>query len=120
MIISKLVVHAAEEGITNPLLPDDIRAMSPVSTLNRFLKVTISAILVGGVLGSFLFLIVGAYNWITSGGDKVKTQQAKLKVTHAIIGLMILVFLFAIIELIGYIFGVNLLEMAVPSVVSTE
>jgi len=45
------------------------------------------------------YLIMGGVEWITSGGDKGKTESARNKITAAIIGLVILAASFAILQL---------------------
>lgn len=57
------------------------------------LVMIIAAILV------FLYLIMGGIEWITSGGDKGKTESARNKITAAIIGLIILAASYAILQL---------------------
>lgn len=39
-----------------------------------------------------VFLILGAFNWITSGGDKEKVKNARGLIVNALIGLAILAF----------------------------
>jgi hypothetical protein len=71
--------------------------------INLLLRIVlvISAILV------FMFLIWGAMQWITSGGEKSKTEAARNRMVSAIIGLIIVVTSFAIMTLIVRILGFN-------------
>ena len=48
----------------------------------------------------FMYLIWGGIQWITSGGDKGKTEEARNKITAAVIGLIVLAASYAIL-LIG-------------------
>lgn len=57
---------------------------------------------VGG-LGTVIYFIWGAVDWILSGGDKEKVSNARKKMTHAIIGVVLLALSFAIIRTIGAI-----------------
>jgi len=59
----------------------------------------LSFVLVIGALLVFGFLILGGIEWITSGGDKGKTEGARNKITSAIIGLIILAASYAILQL---------------------
>jgi len=52
------------------------------------------------VLLVFLYIIWGGIEWITSGGDKGKTESARNKITAAVIGLVILLASFAILQLV--------------------
>lgn len=59
----------------------------------------LSFVLVIGALLVFGYLILGGIEWITSGGDKGKTEGARNKITSAIIGLIILAASYAILQL---------------------
>jgi uncharacterized membrane protein len=54
----------------------------------------------------FFYLIWGGIQWITSGGEKGKTEEARNKITAAVIGLIVLAAAFAILtltlQLLGY------------------
>ena len=53
----------------------------------------------------FAFLIFGGIQWITSGGDKGKAEEARNKITAAIIGLIIVAASYAIINLVVSFLG---------------
>ena len=55
----------------------------------------------------FAYLIFGGIQWITSGGDKGKAEEARNKITAAIIGLIIVAASYAIINLIVQFLGFN-------------
>lgn len=61
-----------------------------------------------GIWFIFQFL-VGGFNWITSGGDKSKLQQARDRLTNAFIGLIIVVGGWAILALADQFFGTDFL-----------
>lgn len=65
-----------------------------------------SIMLLSGLL-VFLYLIWGGIEWITSGGDKGKTENARNKITAAIIGLVILAASYAIFQLVLKLLGVD-------------
>ena len=62
---------------------------------NRMLTlvIAIAALLV------FVYLIWGGIDWITSGGDKGKTEQARQKIVSAVIGLLVVAASYAILTL---------------------
>jgi hypothetical protein len=53
----------------------------------------------------FAYLIFGGIQWITSGGDKTKAEEARNKITAAIIGLIIVAASYAIINLVVNFLG---------------
>lgn len=76
----------------------------------KILSNGITIFLVAGVIVSVLFIIWGGINWITSNGDKQKLASARARITWAIIGLVIMLISFLIINMIGYFLGVELLK----------
>lgn len=54
----------------------------------------------------FIFmLLISAFQWLTSGGDKEKIESARARLTWAIIGLVILASTFVILRIVGSITG---------------
>lgn len=60
----------------------------------------------------FVFLIIGGIQWITSGGDKAKTEAARGRITAAVVGLAIVAASFAVMSLLGTVFGINIWDPA--------
>ncbi len=60
----------------------------------------------------FFYLIWGGIEWITSGGDKGKTEGARNKITAAVIGLIVLAASYAILTLTLQLLGYNNLQEA--------
>ncbi|KKS12138.1 hypothetical protein A2617_02635 [Candidatus Daviesbacteria bacterium RIFOXYD1_FULL_41_10] len=61
-----------------------------------------------------IFLIIGAFQWIMSGGDKEAVGKARSRITHALIGLVILALAFVITSVVGQIIGVDFLQLKLP------
>jgi hypothetical protein len=59
----------------------------------------LSFVMVIAALMVFLYLIWGGIEWITSGGDKGKTESARNKITSAIIGLIVVAASYAVLTL---------------------
>lgn len=81
--------------------------------------------LVGGAVGAaivialilaFLYLIMGGIQWITSGGDKAKTEEARNRITTALVGLAIVAAAWAIMRLVGFFFGIDPFALNIPTV----
>ncbi len=60
----------------------------------------------------FFYLIWGGIEWITSGGEKGKTESARNKITAAVIGLIILAAAYAILTLTLQLLGYENLDAA--------
>jgi hypothetical protein len=64
-------------------------------------------------VGGFFFLVeffIGAFKWVSSGGDKGKVDTARNEMTNGAIGMIIMVASYAIIGLLGSIIGFNILS----------
>lgn len=70
-----------------------------------------------GALMVLIFFIWGAIEWIGSGGDKGKVENARNRITQAVIGLIVLVGSYAIVGFLGEIFfgdTFSILQINVP------
>lgn len=68
-----------------------------------------------GVIMVLIFLILGAFDWITSGGEKENVAKARSKILNALIGLAILALAFLIARIGGQIAGVDIFNLQLPS-----
>ncbi len=73
-----------------------------------------AAIVISGLL-TFLYLVWGGLEWLTSGGDKAKYEAARGRITAAIIGLAIVAAAWAIMQLIAQFFGISLTNISFPN-----
>ncbi len=71
---------------------------------NMFSSILNVVMLIAAVL-VFAFLIFGGIQWITAGGDKTKAEEARNKITSAVIGLVIVAASYALINLIVNFLG---------------
>lgn len=78
-------------------------------------KVTgaISAIIgimtVAATIWFFFQLLVGGIAWLSSGGDKQRLNEARDRLTHAFVGLIIVVAGWSILALVGQFLGFDIL-----------
>lgn len=52
-----------------------------------------------------IYFLVGGFIWLTSGGDKEGIGKAREMITHAVIGFLLLMFIFLILQFIPEFFG---------------
>ena len=90
--------------IGNPVL-NQTGSVNGLAYFQKFIPAAIDLALVVGVLFFFVNFILGAIQWISSGGDKQALEGARSKITSAIIGIVIMFALFAVVSLISYFFG---------------
>ncbi len=82
--------------------PAAIPDMGDLMTRIVQLLISIAAIL------SIIFIIVAGFNFITASGDEKKIASAKGTLTYAIVGLIVLILTFVILQIVQYFFGANL------------
>jgi hypothetical protein len=67
----------------------------------------LSFVMVLAALLVLMYLVWGGIEWITSGGDKGKTESARNRITAAVIGLIVLAAAYAIFNLVISFVGLN-------------
>lgn len=100
--------------ISNPLVP----ALQPTSKgantpelFSSVLRVVIQSLFIGGFILFTVYFILGAYQWITSSGDQKALEKARNSVIHAIVGMVVMLALFAILSLFESVFGISILQI---------
>ncbi|MEK7503883.1 MAG: hypothetical protein AAB550_00035 [Patescibacteria group bacterium] len=79
----------------------------------------INLILITASVASFIFLLVGALQWIMSGGDKEGLDKAKKRITSALVGLAITFSVYALTAIVSYLFfngQNNLFNFTIPTI----
>lgn len=67
------------------------------------------------VLGSILFVIyfvLGAFEWITSAGDKGKLEKARNRMLYGVLGMILIVASYSLLGLLSGIIGLDFLNPA--------
>lgn len=80
-----------------------------ISNLGELISAAVGALLVIAALLAFFYLILGGIQWITSGGDKTGMEAARNKITHAVVGLVIVGAAWAIMVLVQNFLGVTII-----------
>ena len=94
----------AQAQITNPQ-PTNIK----IGDVGQLISALVGVLLILAALLAFFFLILGGIQWITSGGDKAGMEAARNKITHAIVGLIIVGAAWAIMILVQNFLGVSII-----------
>lgn len=84
-------------------------------TLGDFVQKTLTLAFMVAVLVVLGMLIWGAFEWITSGGDKDAVAKARNRIISALIGLAVLAVTFALFQAAGQFLGFNVLNFVIPS-----
>lgn len=80
-------------------------------TIAQLISNALAIIYIVAALAVLFMLVVGAFQWITSGGDKENVEKARKRITSALIGLAILALALFITIVVGQVLNINLLEL---------
>ena len=105
-IVSVSSALAATSVITESVKNEKI----PYTDLGALISTMLQVFLIIAGLGAFAFLLIGGFQYITSGGEKAQAESARDKITHAIMGLVIIVAAYAGIRVIETIFGISIVS----------
>jgi hypothetical protein len=85
---------------------------SPVKIfdLGKFVGSISGVVLLVAGIASFAYLLYGGFNWVASGGDKGKIDNARNMITHALIGLAITASVYALFSVVQYFLGIDIVS----------
>lgn len=110
-------IALASTGAVSSLLLTAKMAMAAISDIEvepgtgyatdfgRMFSSVLNVVMLLAAILVFAYLIFGGIQWITSGGDKGKAEEARNKITAAIIGLIIVAASYAVINLVVNFLG---------------
>lgn len=85
-------------------------------TIGDFITNALSLVFIFSVLAVLIMLIWGAFEWITSGGDKDAVAKARNRILNALIGLAVLAVAFALFRLGAQFLGFpNTTSFTIPT-----
>lgn len=90
--------------------------INPFTSISTLLSNALTIVFVVAALAVLFFLVIGAFRWITSGGEKEAIGKARGTIVNALIGLAILALAFLIVVVVGQLLNINILNIrAIPS-----
>ena len=108
-------IYAADTINITPKSGSSLSSLSNL-TVGGIVSGAISLILIIVALVFFFILVIGGLKWITSGGDEKKVATARAQITNALIGLVIVFAAWAIMKLIGTVFGIDIVgTLTIPT-----
>jgi multisubunit Na+/H+ antiporter MnhB subunit len=84
---------------------------------SKILGTAISILLIAAVVISLFFLIWGGIKWSLSGGDKAGVEAARNTIIAAIIGLVVALAAYFILNIVLGFFNIKLTDIKLPSFV---
>lgn len=74
---------------------------NPMVGLSGIISFGIRMFLAIGMITVLFFLLGGTYDWITSGGEEEKIENARKKITNAVLGIILMVVALGIFTVVG-------------------
>lgn len=81
-----------------------------ISRFNNIISLVLAVLTVSAGLWFIFQVFGGALAWLGSGGEKQALQNAQKRISNAIVGLLVVVLSYALISIIGRIFGLDILQ----------
>jgi predicted nucleic acid-binding Zn ribbon protein len=83
-----------------------------VEDVGTLIGVGIRTFFVVAGLTALVFMLWGALNWVTSGGDKEKLQKAQARIRNAVIGMIMVLMMLALFVIIfGIVLGNKIIDV---------
>jgi len=107
-----LYISSLAQVIHNPAL-GGLGSLPGPQFFAQLIPALIGLAFVVGVFAFVFYFLFGAVSWIVAGGDKVAIEVARSRVTHAVVGLTVLLLTFAVLNLFECFFGIGLRNVAI-------
>lgn len=109
-VVPKPAPNAIERIFGKIEPPDQLKGLlqkdpTGAGGISTFLSNFVALMYAAASIMLIFMLLWGAWDWITSGGDKEKLTAARDKLIHAIIGIMLFAVAFAVIQILGQFSG---------------
>jgi len=104
-IIQPTTAWAASNTVN---IDEQVKGYFGYSNLGNFISNMISFAIIIASIAFAAFLIMGGFQYLTSGGDKTKTEEARSRITNALIGLVIVTASWAVWKIVVYFFGIDI------------
>ena len=109
LAVSNQVYASPREPGKSLLPPESVTEGFSITDIGQFIAAILTLIfIIAGVL-VFVYIVWGGIQWLTSGGDSGKAEEARNRITAALIGLAIIAIAYALVRLISYFFGVEII-----------
>ncbi len=105
--------------IVNPVLPGSLGSggnETGPSALGSIISSLVGVFLILAFVSTFLYMMLGGFDWVTSGGDKTKLQSARDKITNALVGLVVVGASWAVMMIVSNFMGLDFPNLPIPVV----
>ena len=89
----------------------DQTSVNPIAKFNSIgsiLNLLLPTIMIVASLVFLAILLYGAFSYVTSSGEQDKVQKARKTITYSLLGLVLILFSYLIVSLVGVVTGTGL------------
>lgn len=109
--LGSLVVTSVALAAVNVEVNPPQQGINPGTSVSTVLSNILTIIYVAAALAVLVMLIIGGFQWITSGGDKEKVGAARKRITEALIGLVVLALAYFIVVVVGQLVHIDIFNL---------
>jgi hypothetical protein len=80
--------------------PISLQTQFGFGNLSQALNTIVAVVFFGGALAAFVFIVIGAFRYLTSGDSDAGTKAARVMITNAVVGLILLALVYVIFQII--------------------
>ncbi len=99
------------QDLYNPALGPQLSQHTGLGFFQQLIPSFVGLAFIIGAIIFFFMLLIGAIQWISSGGDKGAVEAARSRLTQALVGIVVLFSAFAIIKVVEVFFGIHILTL---------
>lgn len=113
-VLAQQFVIVTPTGVQVNITPPKF-GIDPNISIGQLISNALTIVFIVAALLVLVYLIWGAFQWITSGGDKEGIGKARDKIIQSLVGLVILALAFLIVRVVGQIVNIDILNLpAIP------
>lgn len=97
--------------LVNPVLRSNLQSTANEvgwNYFNQMASLVVNIVLIVAVVIFAFVFIVNAVKWIVSGGDKGSLEDARKGISNAVIGLIVLLVVYALVRVVNSLLGLNI------------
>jgi glucose uptake protein GlcU len=69
-------------------------------SVSQAINTFISVLFFGAALAAFVFIVIGAFQYVTAGDDAAKTEKSRKTITNAVVGLILVALVYVIFQIV--------------------
>lgn len=94
----------------NYVFDPDPSLIGSANTLNVYISAIVGSLTVIAGLSLLMYFIMGAFRWVTAGGDAKLLESSRGQILNALIGFVLVVIGWFFVRLIGQIMGIDIVN----------